>query len=54
MFAYCCQLNNLNISSFDTNNVADKESMFYGCPDEIIKSNKSKLNKLNEENLFDW
>ena len=31
MFSGCCNLNNLNLSSFDTTNVIDMSNMFYHC-----------------------
>ena len=35
MFYGCSSLNELNISNFNTNNVADMSGMFDGCSDEL-------------------
>ena len=35
MFYNCVNLNNLDLSSFDSKNVAYIRSIFYACPDNI-------------------
>ena len=42
MFAYCNNLINLNLSSFNTKNVTDMSAMFQGC------------NKLNNLDLYSF
>ena len=42
MFSECKNLKNLNISSFETNNVKDMKYMFNYC-ENIINLNLSKL-----------
>ena len=51
MFSNCKNLNNLNLSSFDTKNVVEAESLFYGCPEKIINSNLSVFKNFDKEYL---
>ena len=39
----CINLNNLDLSSFDTKNVTNMTGMLYECLNEIFESNKSKF-----------
>ena len=52
MFSYCYNLNNLDLSSFNTKNVKNKSSMLYKCPDSIYESNKSIFKKFKKEELI--
>ena len=52
MFFECNNLNNLDLSSFDTKNFNNMNSIFYGCPVCIYESNKSKFKKFKKEELF--
>ena len=42
MFYGCSSLEELNLNSFNTNNVLYMGNMFFHCPDELIKKIKSK------------
>ena len=54
MFSLCKNLNNLDLSSFDTKNVTFISSIFYGVPNEIFESNKSKFKRFNKKELFSF
>ena len=51
MFHDCINLKNLNISSFDAEKVIYIAGIFYGCPDNIIESNKSIFKNFVEDEL---
>ena len=51
MFQGCNNLNNLDLSSFDTNNVTKITGIFYGCDEIIIYNNKTKFEKFNHNDL---
>ena len=42
MFEECSSVKELNISNFNTNNVANMKSMFTGCSDELIMKIKEQ------------
>ena len=49
MFYYCENLSELNLSSFNTNNVTDMSDIFLGCENlNLIKINKSYIKKFEE------
>ena len=50
MFHNCFDLNNLNISSFNTKNVTDMSYMFYDCKN-LINLDLSSFNTKNIENV---
>ena len=48
MFDSCKNLSELNLSSFNTNNVSDMRDMFYYCKNlNLLKINKSNINNFN-------
>ena len=54
MFFGCSSLIKLNLSSFNTNNVANMDRMFYGCSSlkELNLSNFNTINVKNKNNIF--
>ncbi len=50
MFSWCKNLSELNLSSFNTNNVTNMSRMFSGCNNlNKILINKINIKKINEE-----
>ena len=54
MFDGCKKLKHLDLSSFDTDDVINVNSMFYDCPDNIYEFNKSKFKKFKKKKLTDY
>jgi len=54
MFAYCLNLKEIDVSSFDTSNVKNMKNMFYNCRqlEEIDVSKFDTSNVTNFENVF--
>ena len=49
MFAYCSSLKELNLNNFNTSNVTNMRSMFYGCSNELLMKIKTKYKNIKEE-----
>ena len=51
MFYKCENLNNLNLSSFNTNNVYSIKGIFHGCQKKLIDLCLYKFKQFNYEDL---
>ena len=49
MFYGCSSLKELNLNNFNTNNVTNMFSMFYGCSNDLIMKIKTQYNNIYEE-----
>ena len=49
MFSGCSSLKELNLNNFNTNNVIDMSSMFWGCSNELIMKIKTQYENIKEE-----
>ena len=54
MFYKCSSLTSLDVSNFDTSNVTDMDSMFYGCSKlkTIYASNKFNTSQVSDSNYM--
>ena len=52
MFNLCEKLDNLNISSFNIDNVKYIDYIFHNCKQKIIDENKVKFNKFNYNDII--
>ena len=53
MFGKCSNLTNINLSSFNTQNVTNMSYMFAGCSNlKEIKINKNLCEKIKNENII--
>ena len=53
MFAECSSLKELNLNNFNTNNVTNMYSMFWGCSDDLKRKIKSENKNIKDE-AFYW
>ena len=53
MFFECSSLKEINLSSFNTQNVTDMSAMFGGCLDELKLKIKSQFKNFKEEAFDD-
>ena len=51
MFYFCNNLEELNLSSFDTKNVTNIDNIFFGCPKNMINSNLFRFKQFNIKDL---
>ena len=54
MIGGCSNLNNLDLSSFNTKNVINMSYMFSNCPNNKYESNKFKFKKFKKIILTKW
>ena len=52
MFNECNNLINLDLSSFNTNNVANLYGIFHGCHRRMIDTNISLFKKFSDKDLI--
>ena len=52
MFFDCSSLKKLNLDNFNTDNVAGMDSMFYGCPGELIMKIITKYKNIIKHEAF--
>ena len=51
IFSHCSSLKEINLFTFNTNNLTDMGYMFSGCTDEIKNKIKSQIKIINPEDI---
>ena len=54
MFHGCSSLKELNLSNFNTNNVTNMRSMFYGCPAILRNKIRVQYKNIKEEAFHEY